>query len=154
MTKHKQTNRWVIIGLVGFLGMGLLIVACILGFYLLSSGNKNIEKASLFPHVVNDISYKNSTWLFIVADKSITKEDAMNIINYYSEQYYYEKVFNIEIFCDYTYADQKYVWDPVYSLTVSGEEIEAHIMYRYLRGKDEWFRSREELPEYYGTACK
>lgn len=152
MTKHKKMNRWKIIGIVAFLGAGIFLVTCILGFYLLSSGDKNVEKESLFPHVVNDISIKNSTWLFVVADKSITKEDAANIINYYSKQYKYEDVFIIEIFCDYTYADQKWVWDPAY--TVSNEELEAHIMYAYHRGKDEWFRSREELPENYGTACK
>lgn len=151
MTKHKQTNKWIIIGSAVFLGMGVLCLTGVLGYYLLSADNKNAEKA-LFPHVVNDISVKNSTWLFVVADKSITKEDAMNIINYYSEQYKYEDVFNIEIFCDYTYADQKWVWDPAY--TVSNEELEAHIMYKYLRGKEEWFVSREEFPENYGTACK
>jgi hypothetical protein len=90
---------------------------------------------SLPTHTVNDFwdNGKGTNFAyFIVADKSLTDEEAKTIISYYEDKHPRYKIINIWIFCDSTYAEEKYLNDN----SVSDSQFFSHVMYWYMAG--EW----------------
>ena len=75
---------------------------------------------------------------FIIADKSITEDDAKAIIKHYQDEHKGYKLMNIYIFCDELYADYKY-WDVMDYSGGLGDEIFKHVMYWLMSG--EWTSS-------------
>ncbi len=95
---------------------------------------------------------------FIVADKSLTLEDAETLITHYLGEHRGFKLINIYIYCDGLYADVQY-WDAMDYSGGIGDEVFKHIMYWYQSG--EWSSSgrifmTEPNVDYptFGMACK
>ena len=112
-------------------------------------------------HKVNDFwdNGKGTNFAyFIVADKSLTREEAETLITYYEREHRESKLINIFIYCDALYADVKY-WDAMDYSGGLGDEVFKHIMYWYQSG--EWSSSgrifmTEPNVDYptFGNACK
>ena len=113
---------------------------------------------SLPEHTVNDywqddeatnISY------FIVADKSLAEDEARSIIEHYQNEEEGYKLINIWIFCDPTYAEQRYLNEAL----ATDEKFYSYVMYRYQAG--EWstegtvFQSKaNKAHPAFGSACQ
>ncbi len=133
---------------------GIAILALALLACLISTATSS----SLPAHTVNDFwdNGKGTNFAyFIVADKSLTEEDANRLISYYQDRRPGYKIMNIWIFCDDTYADEKYLNDN----SVSDDQFFSHVMYWSLSG--EWTnvgtslqtKADNDLPTF-RSACK
>lgn len=121
-------------------GLGLFALGAIACLVILLGSNSLSKSASTFteiplpPHVVHDYgdnSQGTNFAYFIVADKSLSEDEAMKIISYYENQNRGYKIINIWIFCDPVYANQEALDD----LTVTDEQYFRHVLYWYLAGE-------------------
>lgn len=114
--------------------------------------------AALPKHTVNDYqdNGKGTNFVYvIVADKSLTEEDAKKIISYYENKHPDYKIMNIWIFCDSTYAAVKYVNGVQYS----DDPYLSHVMYWLMATKlgkgERWFHSGPDTDfPAFRSACK
>ena len=144
-TKKKKTSP-IILGL-------MLLSACILVILIAVIA---INSNSLPSHTVNDI-YDTGKLVdyYIVVDKSLSKDDAMKLINYYQGQHSGYYALNIIFFCDKTYAAEKFVQS-----SVPESEIYAHMLYWYQTGSPGTkFLNDITNPDFtdyptFGSACK
>jgi hypothetical protein len=86
------------------------------------------------PHAINDFwsnDSKTNLAYFIVADKSLTEDEAKTIINHYEAKHKGFILINIWIYCDTTYAYQKYLDDP----SVTDDQFFSHVLYWYQTGE-------------------
>jgi hypothetical protein len=107
------------------------------------------------PHRLNDTwihPHGDLVWLFIVGEPGLSETEARSIIEMYDRKYPRAVVLNISIFCDDTYAANRYVDDP----TVSDKEFYAHVLYDYARadGKRQFFSPSNPRRTGQGSACK
>jgi len=120
---------------LGVLAFGLISCLIILiGSNGLSKSASTATEIQLPSHIVNDYwdNGKGTNFAyFIVADKSLTKEDAMRLITYYENQSKGYKIINVWVFCDTVYANQKAIDD----LTITDEQFFRHVLYWYLAGE-------------------
>lgn len=119
------------------------------------------EDGALPAHSVNDFwdngNGTNFTY-FIVADKSMTRQEAEALITYYKDKHEGFKLINIYIYCDERYASVEF-WDAKDYSGGFGEEVFKYIMYWYQTG--EWSKSggffmtkpNDDYPTF-GSACK
>lgn len=182
---HKKSNR--ILGMT-YLQIGILIGGGIFGFALIGCfilillfANRPASQATNIPlstpttmtntftsrygtppqHTVGDYwdNGKGTNFAyFLVADKSITREEAETLITYYMREHRGFKLINIYIFCDGFYADVKY-WESMDFSGGLGDIVFQHIMYWYQGG--EWASSgrtfmTEPDVDYptFGSSCK
>lgn len=145
-------------------GFGILLFGAIGCLAILIGSNRLTESASIATevplpsHVVNDRwdNGKGTNFAyFIVADKSLTKEEAMKLIAHYENESKGYKIINIWIFCDAVYAKQQAIDDS----TISDEEFFRHVLYWYMAG--EWTNVGKSLTSYpsqdypsIGSACR
>lgn len=114
--------------------------------------------AALPDHTVSDYQSNDSgtgVVYVIVADKSLTEEDAKKIISYYENKHPSYKIMNVWIFCDNTYAGVKYVNGVQYS----DSPYLSHVMYWSMSNKlgkgDRWFHSGPDADfPAFRSACK
>lgn len=133
-----------------FLGVGIRFM----GQMFLPSSNL----AALPKHTVNDYqgNSKETNFVYaIVADKSLTEEDAKKIISYYENKHPGYKIMNIWIFCDSTYAAVKYV----NGVQNSDDPYLSHVMYWLMATKlgtgERWFYSGPDTDfPAFRSACK
>jgi len=92
---------------------------------------------------------------YIVADKSLTEEEARSIITYYQNEEEGYKLINIWVFCDKTYAAQMFLND----IFATDDKFFSHVLYWYQTG--EWssagtiFQTKpDESYPTFGSACK
>jgi hypothetical protein len=142
----RQPKQKPILGMthlqVGILtGLGVLVFGVIGCLAILVGSNRLAETTTvatedpLPQHTVNDYwdNGKGTNFAyFIVADKSLTKEEAMKLITHYENQSKSYKIINVWIFCDAVYANQEAIDD----LTVSDEQFFRHVLYWYISGEE------------------
>ncbi len=118
---------------------------------------ENIPQESIPAHRINDKEVHadaqiHNVFLWIVVEnKSLSRDDAWKIINYYNNQYKDFGLINIELHCDSVFANK----DALNS-QISDEGYYSHVLYWYMNNK----RISGELhfegvgdKDYYGTAC-
>ena len=118
-------------------GLGV-VGLCLVGYIAIVLLFRNQPVASpapnLPPHTVNDYwdTGKGINFAyFIVADKSLTKEEAKRIIAYYENKHPDYKILNIWIFCDTVYANEKTINDD----SITDDQFFSHVLYWYLAGE-------------------
>lgn len=163
MTKQKSKNilgmTYLQIGILAGLGIFLLVVIGCFGIMLMYSIRPASQATKIVSipttmtktftarygtppdHKVNDYwdNGKGTNFAyFIVADKSLTREDAETIITHYLGEHRGFKLINIYIYCDARYADVQY-WDAMDYSGGLGDEVFKYIMFWYQSG--EWSSS-------------
>lgn len=133
MTSTPEPKR--IFGL-SYVEMGILVVLLCIGCVFVAIILTKVfapTEISLPPHTVNDYwdNGKGTNFAyFIVADKSLTEEQAKAIISSYEDKHRGYTIINIFIFCDATYAKYKYLND----LSVTDNQFFSHVLYWYMAG--------------------
>lgn len=154
-SNQRATLAVVIVGL-------LIVFACVLNAFMgqtfSPSPQPQSDLAALPKHTVNDYqdNGKGTNLVYvIVADKSLTEEDAKKIITYYENKHPGYIIMNIWIFCDSTYAAVKYVNGVIYS----DDPYLSHVMYWLMASKlgteKRWFHSGPDTDfPAFRSACK
>lgn len=137
--------------------LGLLVIR-FRGRNLSPSLQPQSNLAALPKHTVNNYQSNDIGTNFvyvIVADKSLTEDDAKKIISYYENKHPDYKIMNIWIFCDNTYATLKYV----NGIQYSDSPYLRHVMYWLFATKlsksERWFHSGPDTDfPAFRSACK
>lgn len=147
----------IILSCLVCLFFGALVMSFI-GQTFSSSPQPQSNLGTLPKHTVNDYqdNGKGTNFVYvIVADKSLTEENAKKIISYYENKHPDYKIINIWIFCDSTYAAVKYVNGVQYS----DSPYLSHVMYWLMATKlgkpERYFHSGPDVDfPAFRSACK
>lgn len=118
---------------LAFIGMlTIALLAC--------SGSATSEPLPLPNFTINDVSDNGRTNVayFIVADVSLTRQEAEEIINVYKEKHIDGMgylLINIYIFCDATYADYEHLNEMELAGGLGDAEYFEHLLYWYQTGE-------------------
>lgn len=129
----RKSHGWLPVVLVLAL-LTVAIIGCIFASSVASvfsdlRGSTPLATPQLPNHRVNDVLNEGqTTWLFIVADPTLSEASVRALVDYYRDKYSGRKVLNISVFCDDKYASSKYVLEP----TISDEEFYAHVLGHYM----------------------
>lgn len=132
--KKKGLSTVGAIAVVGLVLFTFSLIGCFVVIVLFR--NQPTTASNLPPYTVNDVSDNGKTNVayFLVADKSLTQQEAERIIAHYKNEHIDRDgylLINIWIFCDTTYANYSVLNDP----TISDDEFYSHILYWYQTGE-------------------